>query len=69
MGRRMVFTRPTQVRFMVTYPLRENTSYFYLIYIQKEPQRRSKKELHLLIDVHVIYLFIFSCGHLLKQCT
>ena len=69
MGKRMVFRRPTQVGFMVTYPSRENTSHAFLvdIHTQRTSKRNKKMELHLLIDVNVISLFIFSYGQYLNS--
>lgn len=71
MGKRMVFRRPTQVGFMVTYPSRENTSHAFLvdIHMYKELQSGTKKGIASVDRCKrniFIYLFIWP---ILKQCT
>ena len=70
MGKRMVFRRPTQVGFMVTYPLRENTSHAFLVDIHTQRTSKRKKKGIASVDRCkrniFIYLFIWP---ILKQCT
>lgn len=59
MGKRMVFGRPTQVGFMVTYPLRENTSHAFLVNIHTQRTSKQNKKGIAFVDRCTSNIFIY----------